>query len=65
VAISCTRSRFAPAGNYVARFCATPGTLGTSDGGAPVCTATGPEECVEAEFVFPSSRPVIITLPTD
>jgi hypothetical protein len=65
VAISCTGSRFAPAGDYVARFCATPGTLGTTDGGATVCTATGQQECVEVPFVFPSSRPVIITLPTD
>ncbi len=52
-------------GTYVARFCATPGTLGTSDGGPPVCTPTGPQECVEVPFAFPSSQPVVITLPTD
>jgi hypothetical protein len=64
-AIACTSSRFAPAGKYVARFCATPGTLSTSDGGAAVCTATGPQECLEMPFAFPSSLPVVITLPRD
>jgi hypothetical protein len=63
--ISCLTATFAAAGTYVARYCATPGTLATTDGGAPYCTATGPEECVEVPFTFPSSQPITITLPTD
>ena len=65
VAIACTATKFVPAGAYVARFCATPGTLGTSDGGAPICTTTGAEECVEVVFDFPSSQPVVVYLPVD
>jgi hypothetical protein len=66
VAVSCADTQVAPAGSYVARFCATPGTLTAPDGGgAQVCTTTGPQECVETRFDFPSAQPVVITLPTD
>jgi hypothetical protein len=64
-ALACVYGNYASPGKYVARFCATPGTLGTSDGGAPVCTPTGAQECVEVGFLFPSSQPVMITLLTD
>jgi hypothetical protein len=66
LALACADSKVAPAGSYVARFCATPGTLTAPDGGgAQVCTTTGPQECVEIRFDFPSAQPVVITLPTD
>jgi hypothetical protein len=64
-AVSCYASKFAVPGTYVARFCATPGTLSPTDGGPPYCTATGYEECVEVAFAFPASQPVTITLPVD
>ncbi|HLK90237.1 MAG TPA: hypothetical protein VKZ18_10105 [Polyangia bacterium] len=63
---SCYASKFAAPGTYVARFCATPGTLALTDGGpAYTCTATGTQECVEVGFLFPSPQPVTITLPVD
>jgi hypothetical protein len=65
IALSCLDAKVAPAGTYVARFCATPGVLNTTDGGVPSCTPTGPQECVEVRFDLPSSQPVVITLPTD
>lgn len=65
VALACVYGKFAPPGMYVARFCATPGTLGTPDGGVQTCTATGPQECVEVGFPFPATEPVVITIPTD
>jgi hypothetical protein len=65
VALACVYALFASPGTYVARFCATPGTLGTPDGGAQTCTTTGPQECVEVAFSFPTAQPVVITLPTD
>ncbi len=65
-AISCLDAKVAPAGTYVARFCATPGILSTPDGGGfQSCTTTGPQECVEVRFELPSAQPVVITLPTD
>jgi len=65
VALTCVEGMFALPGMYIARFCATPGTIDTPDGGTPVCTSTGPQECVEVGFAFPASQPVVITLPTD
>ncbi len=65
VAQSCFASKFATPGTYVARFCATPGTLAPTDGGAPYCTSTGSQECMEVGFLFPASNPVLITLPVD
>lgn len=64
VAISCVASRFAAPGIYVARFCATPGTLSQPDGGGqPLCTPSGAQSCVDTSFAFPSSQPVVIALP--
>jgi hypothetical protein len=64
-ALTCVQGTFASPGMYIARFCATPGTLNTPDGGTQICTATGPQECVEVGFPFPATQPVVITLPTD
>jgi hypothetical protein len=61
--MTCYQPGFVPAGHYVARMCATPGTL-SSDGGLPqTCTATGPLECVDVPFEFPSATPVVGQLP--
>jgi hypothetical protein len=55
----CYRTAFVPPGSYVAVMCATPGKLTTPDGGdQPTCTNTGPMECVEIPFQFPSATPV-------
>jgi hypothetical protein len=64
VTIACMASKFAAPGIYVARFCATPGTLSEPDGGGQLCTPTGTQACVEVPFAFPSSQPVVISLPT-
>ena len=62
--MACYQPGFAPAGHYVARMCATPGTITTADGGFPSkCTATGAVECVDVPFDFPGSSPIIGTLP--
>ena len=63
VAIACLDTKVAPAGTYIAQFCATPGTLSTTDGGGQLCTATGAEECAAVEFSFPSPQPVVIAFP--
>jgi hypothetical protein len=64
VAISCVAPKFAAPGLYVARFCATPGTLSLPDGGLqPQCTPTGAQSCVEVSFAFPSSQSIAIDLP--
>ena len=56
---ACSQPRFAAPGRYVAQFCATPGDVTQPDGGVlPVCTATGPTQCVQVMFDFPSSTPV-------
>jgi hypothetical protein len=61
---TCYQPGFIPAGHYVARMCATPGTLATADGGSlPTCTATGPRECVDVPFDFPSATVVEGSLP--
>jgi hypothetical protein len=59
---TCYRPRTLPPGRYIARMCATPGVLVRPDGGQPTCTNTGPAECVEVPFDFPSSMPVEVTL---
>jgi hypothetical protein len=59
--VGCVRARFVAPGRYVARMCATPGELTTSELGAQICTATGPEECVETAFDIPGP-PVTVTL---
>jgi hypothetical protein len=63
--LACVSREFASPGMYVARFCATPGTLSAPDGGFQTCAATGPQECVEVGFAFPATQPVVIALPTD
>jgi hypothetical protein len=60
---ACVRQRFLPPGRYVAVMCATPGQfMGPDGGGRATCTKTGPPECVEVPFDFPSSTPVEVTL---
>jgi len=62
--LQCFTERFLPAGRYVARACATPGTVVTPDGGAgnPKCAKTGEVECVEVAFDLPSTGPVELVL---
>jgi hypothetical protein len=60
---SCTARTHAPAGSYVARMCATPGTLNPPDGGLAQCAATGPVECVDVPFTYPGPSPVVAHLP--
>ena len=65
VAINCVAQKIAAPGTYVAQFCATPGTLSPTDGGGQLCTPSGASECGSVEFTFPSSKPVVISLPDD
>jgi hypothetical protein len=61
---SCYAPGHAPAGKYVARMCATPGTSSTPDGGfVSACTATGPAACVDVPFEYPGPTPVVGHLP--
>ena len=61
---SCLAHQFATPGKYTAVMCATPGTLETSDATQVAqCVASGPAECVEVPFDFPTSQPVIGKLP--
>jgi hypothetical protein len=61
---SCYAPMHLPAGKYVARMCATPGSLNPPDGGFnSTCVASGPAECVDVPFEFPSSSPVVGHLP--
>ncbi len=61
---ACFQPQVSPAGHYVARMCATPGTITTADGGIPsTCTATGPIECVDVPFDLPGRSPIVGTLP--
>jgi hypothetical protein len=62
---TCSRTSYWHPGGYVARFCATPGTVSQPDGGFPVCTATGVPVCTETIFQFPAAGTVTLTLPTD
>jgi hypothetical protein len=62
--VACFTPGYVPAGHYVARMCATPGTLRAADGGFPMtCTATAPVECVDVPFDLPSASPVEGHLP--
>jgi hypothetical protein len=62
---TCTGTRTAPAGNYIAHMCATHGTLSTADGGVatPTCTTTGATKCVDVPFMYPGATPVVGHLP--
>lgn len=72
--LACSSARYVLPGRYLARMCATPGTIEPSDAGvstieptdagAPTCTATGPEACVDVPFDLPGPSPVIGTLPS-
>jgi hypothetical protein len=57
---SCGATVYAPAGNYTAKFCSAPGTLSTAS--IQQCDSTGPFECVEVPFSFPSTTVVTGTL---
>jgi hypothetical protein len=61
---SCSQPRVVAPGRYVAEFCATPGDVTKPDGSyLSMCTATGPAQCAQVPFDFPSSNPVQLTLP--
>jgi len=57
-AATCYSSRFVPGGRYVARLCATPGTLADT-----TCTPTGPQECSDVTFDLPGPAVVEVPLP--
>ena len=61
--VGCISQKFAPPGHYVAQMCATPGMIVEGDAGQSGCTATGPQECVDVPFDFPSQSPIEATLP--
>ncbi len=56
LATSCSGRAYIRPGKFVARMCATPGTL--TPGDAPECVPSGPVECVEVPFEYPSSAAV-------
>lgn len=55
---SCMELRYAKPGKYTATFCATPGKLTGPDGGTRQCVASGPAQCGQVEFDFPSATVV-------
>jgi hypothetical protein len=60
-----TVPHYLPPGQYIAQFCATPGTLENSDGGPPACTKTGNLVCgPNVPFTYPSDTPIVLMLPT-
>jgi hypothetical protein len=61
---ACYAPQFVAPGRYIARMCATPGTLTTPDGGVATCTATGATECIDVPFDFPGQSSVEGTLGT-
>jgi hypothetical protein len=58
----CLARSYAEPGQYVAVMCATPGTLMPDANQVDQCTASGPEECVEVPFEFPSGQSYTGTL---
>lgn len=58
----CLAHGYAEPGQYIAVMCATPGTLVPDANQVDQCTASGPEECVEVPFEFPSSQTYTGTL---
>ena len=61
---TCYNPRFVPPGCYVARLCATPGSLIVTDAVLnPTCMPTAPEACVETTFDLPGPSLVEATLP--
>jgi len=62
----CYQPQVAPDGHYLARMCATPGTITITSadaGGVPTCTATGPVECIDRPFDLPGPSVVEGMLP--
>jgi len=59
----CSESRYVTPGRYVAKFCATPGTVSQPDAGLPVCSASGPLVCTETAFDFPATGTIQLTIP--
>ncbi len=57
---ACDSDRFVPPGRYVARLCATPGTLTGA-----TCTATGAQECADVPFDLPGPSPIVVPLALD
>ncbi len=60
-AIACLEPRCAPAGKYVAKFCAFRG----GDAGLSVCSeysSSVPQTCTEVEFTYPTTAPVTAKL---
>lgn len=53
---SCSGRAYVRPGEFVARMCATPGTL--TAGAVPECVPSGPPECVDVPFEYPSSAVV-------
>ena len=61
---ACLQPEIVPSGHYIARMCATPGTISAGDAGSPTtCTASGPVECVDVPFYFPGPSPIEGKLP--
>lgn len=59
---ACSSAGFEHPGGYIAKFCATPGTVTQPDAGPPVCTSTGPEQCVQLPFQFPADGTIHLQL---
>ena len=57
---SCSGRAYVRPGKFVARMCATPGTLTAGD--VPECVPSGPPACVDVPFEYPSSAVVRGTL---
>ena len=65
-ASGCVVPFYARPGSYFAQVCASPGTIASADGGAPICTKTGSLVCgPNVPFTYPSATPVVLTLPAD
>lgn len=62
--VACVTRRFAAPGKYTAKMCATPGdVVDAPPSTLKQCVTSGPAECAEVEFDFPSSAPVTAQLP--
>ena len=61
--VTCVATKYAAPGKYTAVMCARPGDLAPDQNQTPQCTYTGPQECVEVPFDFPSSQPYTGKLP--
>jgi hypothetical protein len=62
---ACYRPTFLPPGKYVARLCATPGTVSAATDGYPsFCTPNQVQQCIEVPFDFPAAGVVAGSLPT-